>query len=156
MTMIPSNECKQAARVSAYFDGELAPELRAPLEAHLAACSACQAELESLRRLSGRLQTIKFPAATGAMSARLRARLEAQEETGLLHAAQAMMGIAAALMIAALVGLRMLGSSGTVAAAPNPDWAVAAQHPVPEVAGGGQEMVLAQWMVDDLSMGDSR
>ena len=67
------------------------------------------------------------------------------------------MGIAAALLIAALIGLRMIGSGTTTTAAavttPDPDWAVAAQHPEQDVAGGGQETVLAQWMLDHLSLG---
>jgi hypothetical protein len=98
---------------------------------------------------------MKTPAVAKDMGARIRERLAAQEERGLLHVAEAMMGIAAAIMIAALVGIRMMNNA--VATEPNPDWAVAAQHPSEEVAGAGnRETVLAQWIVDDLSMGDSQ
>lgn len=148
-------DCKQRGRVSAYYDNELGSGPKAEMAAHLAACGKCQAELEALKALSGRLTSMKTPAVTKDMAARIRQRLEAQEERGLLHVVQAMMGIAAALMIAALVGLRMLNNP--VTPEPNPDWAVAAQHPSEEVAGSGQETVLAaQWIVDDLSTGDTQ
>jgi anti-sigma factor RsiW len=152
--------CRRMEQASAYYDGELSGERRADFEGHLAGCGACQAELASLKALSGRFQAMRAPRASGQLAERIRQRLEAQEERGLMHAAEALMGIAAGLAIAALIGLRMIGSGATAVAvnepAPDPDWAVAAQHPVPDVAGGGQETVLAQWMVDDLSGGDGR
>jgi anti-sigma factor RsiW len=144
-------DCKQRAKVSAFYDNELPEPQKAEMEAHLAACGRCQAELEALKGLSGRLSRMKTPAVSKDLALRIRERLEAQEERGLLHVAQAMMGIAAAIMIAALVGIRMMNNAVTTV--PNPDWAVAAQHPSEEVAGGGQETVLAQWIVDDLSEG---
>ncbi|HVX83371.1 MAG TPA: zf-HC2 domain-containing protein [Phycisphaerae bacterium] len=151
--------CRRMEQASAYYDGELSGDRRADFELHLADCGACRAELASLKGLSGRFAAMRTPAAGAALAEKIRRRLEAQEERGVLHAAEALMGIAAALMIAALVGLRMIGNGGTqtaAAPAPDPDWAVAAQHPVPDVAGGGQETVLAQWMVDDLSVGDGQ
>jgi anti-sigma factor RsiW len=148
-------DCKQRAKVSAYYDNELAGAQKAEMEAHLAGCGRCRAELAALGALSGRLSAMKTPAVAKDMGARIRERLAAQEERGLLHVAEAMMGIAAAIMIAALVGIRMMNNA--VATEPNPDWAVAAQHPSEEVAGAGnRETVLAQWIVDDLSMGDSQ
>ncbi len=145
-------KCPQISRVSAFYDKELAVGPQVDMQAHIAGCEVCLAELESLRGLSGRLAGMRMPAVASDLGERLRRRLEAQEERGLLHVAQAMMGIAAALMIASLVGLRMINSNTVTARVePNPDWAVAAEHPSGDVAGAGQQTVLAQWIVDDLS-----
>jgi len=42
---------KYIEAVSAYFDGELAPQERADVERHMASCAACAERLESLRAL---------------------------------------------------------------------------------------------------------
>jgi anti-sigma factor RsiW len=50
--MSEHNETEQAAiyeQLNALLDGELAPELRAQLEAHLAECPSCHAFFESLQ-----------------------------------------------------------------------------------------------------------
>ena len=83
--------CNQMERASAYYDGELTGSRLADFEAHLAECPACQAELASLRALSGQWQAMRTPAVPAEVAAKLRERLEAQEEKGLLHAAEACM-----------------------------------------------------------------
>ena len=45
-----------SARLQAYHDGELGPRDRGHIEAHLAECSACRAELEEIEGLSCLLQ----------------------------------------------------------------------------------------------------
>jgi hypothetical protein len=47
--------------LNAYLDGELAGGQLHRAEAHLAECEACQAELESLERLSGLLHAVPEP-----------------------------------------------------------------------------------------------
>ena len=47
--------------LSAYFDGELTGKRLFQVEEHLAECDACQAELESLEKLSGLLQATPLP-----------------------------------------------------------------------------------------------
>jgi hypothetical protein len=46
---LDSNMCEQSAQVSAYLTRALPPEEAAAFEAHLAACSQCMQELETLR-----------------------------------------------------------------------------------------------------------
>jgi anti-sigma factor RsiW len=53
--------------LSAYYDGELHGPRQKQVEAHLAGCSACRAELEELRKLSNLLQAA--PAAERRLSA---------------------------------------------------------------------------------------
>lgn len=49
-------------QLSALLDGALPAAERAQLEAHLAGCAACRAELESLRRMSALLRALPQPA----------------------------------------------------------------------------------------------
>jgi hypothetical protein len=54
--MMPDPTCDRLAPdLSAYVDGELAPEPSADLEAHLARCGACRADLEALAHLGAEL-----------------------------------------------------------------------------------------------------
>jgi hypothetical protein len=45
-------------RLSEYLDGELAPDERAALEAHLTACAECRAVLDDLERVVSRARTL--------------------------------------------------------------------------------------------------
>jgi hypothetical protein len=47
--------------LNAYFDGELQGHRLHQVEEHLAGCEACQAELESLSKLSGLLHEVPLP-----------------------------------------------------------------------------------------------
>ncbi len=44
---------------SAYVDGELADDARRAVEAHVAACPGCRAELDGLRRVASRLRSLE-------------------------------------------------------------------------------------------------
>ncbi len=47
--------------LNAYLDGELNPQQRRKLEAHLESCPECQAELDALETLSGTLAEVPLP-----------------------------------------------------------------------------------------------
>lgn len=66
--------------LGAYLDGELSAARRQKVQAHLNACAACQAELESLRRVSALLQSAPMPEFTpaDAFASRLAQRLPRQ------------------------------------------------------------------------------
>ncbi len=46
------NDCMLQQHVSAYFDGELNPDMRQVVERHLASCEVCAAQLRTICRLS--------------------------------------------------------------------------------------------------------
>lgn len=46
------------ARLEEYFDGELGPDERREVEAHLGVCAACRGEVEELRQLEGLLRRV--------------------------------------------------------------------------------------------------
>ena len=48
-------------RLSAYLDGELAPEVRLQVAEHIQTCAACRAELSLLERLEEALGALKAP-----------------------------------------------------------------------------------------------
>jgi hypothetical protein len=58
----PADWQQQREQLSAYLDGELAPDDRAALETHLVTCPACQAELDDLRGLRAMLRAMPAPA----------------------------------------------------------------------------------------------
>lgn len=149
------NECTQASRVSAYHDGELSPAVRGELERHLQGCSACAAELGRLRRLSGLAGSMApIPMPPAAME-RLHRRVDGLPSRPILRLAEAVSGVAAAILIACVIGL----AAGGVG--PEPPAAVAAWDESQaigaapaEAAPGGSEEPLAMWMVQNLSEED--
>jgi anti-sigma factor RsiW len=58
-------DCRKAAELlSAYWDRELAGDLRREVEDHLQACASCRQELALLRRLDEALETMAVPPPT--------------------------------------------------------------------------------------------
>jgi predicted anti-sigma-YlaC factor YlaD len=65
-----------------YYDGELSPARRRQVEAHLAKCADCRAELEQKRRLSALLQEVPLPDAFSSpqlFNAQIALRLERRQ-----------------------------------------------------------------------------
>jgi len=148
------NPCDMGRRLSAYYDGEplsadpaRAEAERADLEAHLATCPHCRAELARL----GRLSALLAEAGRGARlperaRERLHRRLEAASAAEVGRVAKAALAAAAAVLLAC--GLWLWQADGTEAAEPLPLWeTVAAQQE--GLAAGSQEQ-LAQWILQDL------
>ena len=71
--------------LSAYLDGELNSSRLPPVEAHLVNCPVCQAELESLQRVSGLLHEVPTPEFTSPerFAAQVNLRLPHQQATAL-------------------------------------------------------------------------
>ncbi len=63
--------------LSAWLDGEIPEELLPGIEAHLAACPACQGELKALERLDEALSALQVPVPPG-LAAKVRRRLPRQ------------------------------------------------------------------------------
>lgn len=63
---------ERSSQISAYLDGELDAAARAELEAHLATCAACAADLRAWRELSG---TIREGASSPEIDSAFQARL---------------------------------------------------------------------------------
>ena len=61
---------------SALIDGELAPAREALVQAHLAGCEPCRANLAALRDVDLALAELSRPALPGDLRSRLQARIE--------------------------------------------------------------------------------
>jgi anti-sigma factor RsiW len=66
--------------LSAFLDGETAPEEARRLTSHLATCGPCRSRLESVRRLVGGLRRLPPVAPPEELAARVRGRIAAESE----------------------------------------------------------------------------
>lgn len=67
------------ARLPAYLDGEVAPDLAGRIEAHLAACPVCRARVAAARGLVARLRGAGKPSVPAALEQRIRQALREQD-----------------------------------------------------------------------------
>jgi anti-sigma factor RsiW len=99
-----------SAKLAAYLDGELDRAAEIELEAHLANCAECRAELEELRRLSSLLQAAPQPAftPTATFKNQLMLQLPRRAETHKAHSSLRLLPwLAPALVLAAWVFIQI-------------------------------------------------
>lgn len=144
--------CEKAAEVHAYHDGELDEPRARALETHLSACAECRDLLGELRGLSRLFNGAAFPQMSDAAMARLQGSWEEISEQALLRITSWMTGVAAALLVGALLvwsGVRNEAANRVVAADP----VVLATAAEPPGEPNSELIQVAQWMADDLSIG---
>jgi len=144
--------CEKAAEVHAYHDGELDEFRGRALEAHLRECPACQGLSDELRGLSRLFNGATFPQMSEATMARLEGAWSEVSERALLRITSWMTGVAAALLVGALLvwsSVRNETSGKAVAADP----VVLATAAEPPGEANSELIQVAQWMADDLSIG---
>jgi len=146
------SECQYAGRLSAYHDEELPPAARAEVQAHLACCPACAAELARLARLSAALSGLARPRIGPQAIQRLHQGIDMLPSVALGRLAGALTAVAASILIAC--GAWLLSSSSLAGAAAIPVWETVAIQKPAEPAPAGSEDRLATWMVQDLSQED--
>ncbi len=117
--------------LGAYLDGELAPERREELAAHLAECPGCADELDALRRLAADLAAPTEAEPPPALWDAIERRLDAANETGRpsrrLLVLRRPAAIAAGLVLAVgvgLIGKLLIGPGAVPAAASTIDFSV--------------------------------
>jgi anti-sigma factor RsiW len=121
--------------LSAYLDGQVTPPERRQVEAHLAQCDTCRAELEDLRRLTnmlGRLPAQRLPRSFAIGPRQVRPEALSGTAAGYLRA---LASIAAALAVVAVslsLAFQGLPRQGPAVAAPAAQ--VAASAPAPQAA----------------------
>jgi len=70
--------CQEAnSLMSALHDGELAPDERQAVEAHVASCATCSQRLESIRRLTGLVESTPVPGVPGSLLHKIEQSLAA-------------------------------------------------------------------------------
>ena len=155
--------CDRYQDIHRYHDGELPAAERVALEAHLASCPECRELLGALGRLSS---SIRSASAGGTPTDLLehikrswrpaREGSASTQERGVLRIAEWMTAAAAAVLIGAIVTWPS-ESTSAVAATP-PVWQTEAISPPAEMReeSRNENVVVAQWMADELSTDSAR
>ena len=115
-------------RLSAFHDGELLPAVRADVARHVAGCDPCGEYVAGLRHVSAWLA--ESAAIAGGLSpmqrARLRRRVDAVVEQGLVRFGWELSGLAAAVLLAGSAWLAWSANGGgPTAGAAVPPWVAA-------------------------------
>ena len=150
-------DCGNRVRLDAYHDGELSPAERADVEAHLRDCPSCAAELAAIRGLSGAFAGAapREPSHEQLLRLARSVRAEPSDARMLLRLFRAS-AVAAAVLLACALATGVYLSRRTKAAAHE---AMVLDHvamrPRPGAlaagpAGAEQQVLLAQWIADDL------
>ncbi|WP_428937140.1 anti-sigma factor family protein [Fontivita pretiosa] len=155
--------CDQTSRIHAYHDGELSAEQRVAVESHLADCPQCRALLEELREISRVLATApmrEMPQRAmsrmyGSWHKAIAVRAAQQRERSVRRLAEWLTAAAAAVLAVAVLHSRTHPSD--VLGPSNARNGASADEPIPLVAmlppaeEASSEMILAQFMANDLS-----
>ena len=95
-------------RIEAYIDGELTPVEQGRLEAHVATCAACPAELEDARQLVGALRALPRVTCPDAVSQALQDRIHRTRQDRWRTAAKRWYKPLAAAAVLALIAGHLL------------------------------------------------
>lgn len=141
--------CDRSVQTQRYHDRELSAPEAAEAEAHLAECPACRELLDDLRRLSRTLTQARTSNMPAGLIARLVKRHPQFEERAVLRLAGWMTAMAACIMIATLLSWPADRADASAPAV----WQSVAVTPLAEMndGPGGEMVVLAQWMADELA-----
>jgi anti-sigma factor RsiW len=147
--------CEKITEVQAYHDGELDAGGRVALEAHLAVCEECRTLLSELQGLSAFLARAPLPVMPERAVSRFEGSWYEARDRGMVRVASWLTAAAAVLLVGALLARPQAPAQAPVKAA---TWETYAIAPPVELHGeSGSELVqVAQWMADDLSVGERR
>jgi len=149
--------CEQAAQVQAYYDGRLTAQARGEVEAHLRTCDECAKLLADLRGLSRLIAAAPRAQLSDEALLRLRHGLKDASDRSVLRITGWLSAAAAAILVAALFVRPASHTDGVQVASATSAWQIQAITPPMELAdsaGGGGDVVPAQWMTEELSSPD--
>lgn len=144
--------CDRATQIHRYHDHELPPNEQAAIEAHLGECPECRELLRELEQISAALIAAPLAAMPADVTSRLRRGWERTRERSILQATGWLTAAAAAVLVGAL--LTGPSERGDSAARPAVWQSLAVSSPA-EDREDGSDLLMAQWMADDLSSGRS-
>lgn len=143
--------CEHMRQLSAYHDGELSPDARSRVEAHLALCAVCRRELQELRALSRLLSESRVPGVAAACLERLHNRAVAASDRFVVIVARGLAAAAAAILIVCALWVWSGPRQHERLAARPAKWELAAVtlQMDTSVTEAGQ---MARWIAKDLSL----
>jgi anti-sigma factor RsiW len=148
-------ECPNSSKLSAYYDGELDEAGRGEVERHLRDCSACEAELGRLRKMSRLLNTGNAPVLLPIAMHRLHRKVDGAMEEGTLRIMRVLNAIAACVLIAGSAWLitKPHAPITTVENPAAPPWVMSVGYN--ESSTGAESTPAAAWyLADDTSRND--
>ena len=141
--------CFSAEQLQAFYDGELPAQKRAAIHAHVSQCADCRQVVAELEKLSQLLGNASLSPEPSGMIGRLNDAWDAASDRGVLRIAGWLTAAAAAVLVAAILHTPREPELASPAV-----WqTVAAMSPEQVQDPNRSEIVLAQWMADDLSTG---
>src|SRR4051794_35506485 len=154
-------DCENRVRLDAYHDRELSPGERSDVEAHLRDCPSCAAELAAIRGISGAFADAapREPSHEHLLQLAASVRAEPSDARMLLRLFRGTAVAAAVLLVCALAGAVFLSRRTKDAAheamvldhvAIWSQSATFATGPVSDERQSEQQVLLAQWIADDL------
>lgn len=146
--------CPQSNRLSAYHDGELDAEARASVEAHLAQCPACAAELADMAAMSNLFATAQRPGLSQIAAYRLGNRVRELFSDDMLRVARRLRAIAACVLVVCSIWLLRSSNSRpsvTQVAPSTPPWIDVAVATSAETNSLDATTPAAAWYVADFS-----
>ena len=144
--------CEKSSQVQAMYDRELSDEKCRELAVHLRECGECRELLEDLGRISRFMSTAEFALMPAATRKKVQqAWWAAQSERGVLRVAELMTGLAAAVLIGAMIFWPSQRRQNPTAVATTSWQTAAVMPPGGEDDSVGEVIELAQWMAADLS-----
>jgi anti-sigma factor RsiW len=121
--MASNSDCRFAADVAAYHDGQLDAARRQAFAAHLDSCPVCRAELAELASLSGFFASAPRPRLSPIDVHRLQVNVLRRAPSDILRLARVLSGIAACIVVGGSIELARSNSAPAVAPALAPPWA---------------------------------
>ncbi len=148
--------CEKAAQVQAYYDGELDAARTRTLEAHLERCAECSRLLEELGSLTAFLSAAPRPEMRPQAVSRFEGAWHVARDRGMMRIAGWLTAAAAALLVGALLTSPAPQQGAPVKAGLWEAMAVMPPAETPPGEANSDLVQVAQWMADDLSLGDRR
>jgi anti-sigma factor RsiW len=139
--------------LSAYYDGELAVDVRADVARHVVDCSPCTLFLTELRNISGRIAGSSPDGLSQIAWARLHAKLDDVLERGLVRYAWEVSGVAAAILLIGSIWLTQLAEPSSATAAAVPPW-IGAQASANPIVAEAPTPAAAWYLADAKSNAD--
>ena len=121
------------------------------MEAHLAECPACAAELKSLRELSRILAESPLPEPTERLMDKLHGAIRGARDRGIVTLAERVIAVAAVVLIACVVWMCRSEPTAPENDLANVAWEMTAVASI-ESAVTDADQTLAQWIAADLSV----